>query len=120
MVKSTVKDKSYVFALQIIALSRELTAQNEFVLAKQVLKAGTSIGANIAEASAGQSKADFIAKMSIASKEARETQYWLSLLRDSSLITSQLAETLLAEAQEISKMLTSIVKTAQENHKSRS
>ena len=120
LVKSTVKDKSYVFALQIIALSRELTAQNEFVLAKQVLKAGTSIGANIAEASAGQSKADFIAKMSIASKEARETQYWLSLLRDSSLITSQLAETLLAEAQEISRMLTSIVKTAQENHKSRS
>ena len=60
--KSTVKDKSYVFALQIIALSRGLTAQNEFVLAKQVLKSGTSIGANIAEASAGQSKADFIAK----------------------------------------------------------
>jgi four helix bundle protein len=117
--KRTIKEKSYAFALQIIALSRELSARNEFVLAKQVLKSGTSIGANVAEASAGQSKADFIAKMSIASKEARETEYWLSLLRDSTLITSQLADPLLAEAQEIRKMLTSIVKTAQENQKSR-
>jgi four helix bundle protein len=118
--KSNIKDKSYAFALQIIVLNRELTARNEFVLAKQVLKSGTSIGANVAEASAGQSKADFIAKMAIASKEARETEYWLSLLRDSKLIESPLLEPLLSEAKELSKMLTSIVKTAQENHKSRS
>jgi len=115
--KRTIKEKSYAFALQIIALSRELSARNEFVLAQQILKAGTSIGANVAEASAGQSKADFIAKMSIASKEARETEYWLNLLRDSTLIAGQLADPLLAEAQEIRKMLTSIVKTAQENQK---
>ena len=119
MAKGTIKEKSYAFALQIIALSRELSARNEFVLAKQVLKSGTSIGANVAEASAGQSKADFIAKMSIASKEARETEYWLSLLRDSTLIAGQLADPLLAEAQEIRKMLTSIVNTAQENQKDR-
>jgi len=106
--------------LQVIALCRDLTARNEFVLSKQLLKSGTSIGANVAEASAGQSKADFIAKMAIASKEARETEYWLSLLRDSKLVESQQVDPLLLEAREISKMLTSIVKTAQENHKTRS
>ena len=106
--------------MQVIALCRDLTARNEFVLSKQLLKSGTSIGANVAEASAGQSKADFIAKMAIASKEARETEYWLSLLRDSKLVESQQVDPLLLEAREISKMLTSIVKTAQENHKTRS
>lgn len=120
ILKVTVKDKSYAFALQVIALCRDLTARNEFVLSKQLLKSGTSIGANVAEASAGQSKADFIAKMAIASKEARETEYWLSLLRDSKLVESQQVEPLLLETTEISKMLTAIVKTAQENHKTRS
>jgi four helix bundle protein len=118
--KITIKDKSYAFALRIIALCRELTARNEFVLSKQLLKSGTSIGANVSEASAGQSKADFIAKMAIASKEARETEYWLSLIRDSNLLECPLLEPILTESKEISKMLTSIVKTAQENHKTRS
>lgn len=104
--KITIKDKSYAFALQIIPLCRELTARNEFVLSKQLLKSGTSIGANVAEASAGQSKADFIAKMAIASKQARETKYWLSLLRDSKIIESKLVEPLLSEAKELNKMLT--------------
>lgn len=120
MGKITIKDKSYAFALRIVALCRELTARNEYVLSKQLLKAGTSIGANVAEGSAGQSRADFIAKMSIASKEARETEYWLNLLRDSNTVESSLVEPLLLEAKEISKMLTSIVKTSQENLQSRS
>lgn len=119
MGKITIKEKSYAFALRIIALYKDLTARNEFVLSKQVLRSGTSIGANVAEASAGQSKADFIAKMAIASKEARETEYWLSLLRDSALVESSLLEPLLNEASEIGKMLTAIVKTAQENQKAR-
>jgi four helix bundle protein len=77
--------KSFEFALRIIALYQELVSHKEYVISKQLLRCGTSIGANINEASAGQSKRDFIAKMSIASKEARETLYWLKLLQASKL-----------------------------------
>lgn len=83
MKDNLIQKKSYDFALQIIALYRKLCKANEFVLSKQLLRSGTSIGANVEEAQAGQSRADFISKMSIASKEARETNYWLRLLRDS-------------------------------------
>ncbi len=82
MKESVIKEKSYSFALQIIELYKELMKQNEYVLSRQLLKSGTSIGANVEEALAGQSRADFLSKMSIASKEARETKYWLRLLRD--------------------------------------
>ena len=82
-----------------------------------MLKSGTSIGANIEEAMAGQSRADFLAKMSIASKEARETNYWLRLLRDSKLIDAHVLQGLLAESEEIIKMLTSIVKTVKSSLK---
>jgi len=75
--------KSYDFALRIIHLARKLRKQRDYELARQLLRAGTSIGANIEEARAGTSRADFGAKMSIASKEAREVYYWLRLLRDS-------------------------------------
>ena len=78
MKDNTVQQKSYAFALSVIALYRELLLKNEFVLSKQLLRAGTSIGANVEEALAGQSRADFLCKMSIASKEAREARYWLS------------------------------------------
>jgi four helix bundle protein len=78
-----VREKSYEFALRIVGLYRRMIAKREYVLARQVLKAGTSIGANVEEALAGQSRRDFLAKMGIASKEARECQYWLRLLRDS-------------------------------------
>ena len=81
------KEKSYSFALQIIRLYKSLLKQNEFVLSKQLLRSGTSIGANVEEALAGQSRADFLSKMSIASKEARETHYWLRLIRDSETIS---------------------------------
>ena len=90
-----------------------MKGKNEFVLSKQVLRSGTSIGANIEEASAAQSRKDFISKMSVASKEARETLYWLHLLRDSKICTeAELAETI-EELNQIIRMLTAIVKTSQ-------
>jgi four helix bundle protein len=108
-----VKERAYAFSLDIIRLYQQIKAQNEFVLSKQVLRSGTSIGANIEEASAAQSRKDFIAKMSVASKEARETLYWLRLLRDSNICTEKELAGIIAESQEIIKMLTAIVKTTQ-------
>ena len=115
MATSLIKDKSYCFALEIIGLYKVLLKQNEFVLSKQLLKSGTSIGANVEEALAGQSRADFLSKMSIASKEARETNYWLRLLKDSGIISETEIEPLLAESESIANILTSIVKTTAQN-----
>ena len=111
MKDNTVQQKSYAFALSVIALYRELLLKNEFVLSKQLLRAGTSIGANVEEALAGQSRADFLCKMSIASKEAREARYWLRLLRDSETLPHAKVELLLSESQSLINLLTSIVKT---------
>lgn len=116
MKDNLILEKSYAFALQIIYLYRKLCKANEFVLSKQLLRSGTSIGANVEEALAGQSKADFISKMSIASKEARETNYWLRLLRDSGTIDEMLIDPLLLESHSIINILTSIVKTTQKNN----
>src|SRR4051812_38135609 len=100
------KEKSYRFALRIVKLSRHLTTeQREFVLSKQVLRSGTSIGANIEESKQAQSKVDFIHKMSIANKEAFETNYWLRLLRDSELIKPAIAESLISDCEELQKIL---------------
>ena len=98
MKDNIIQQKSYDFALKIIALYRDLVKGNEYVFSKQLLRSGTSIGANVEGAQAAQSRADFISKMSIASKEARETSYWLRLLRDSNTITKSDIEPLLAEA----------------------
>ena len=87
--------------------------QNEFVLSKQIIRSGTSIGANLEEALAGQSRKDFISKMAISSKEARETNYWLRLLRDSQLCKGIDYTKLINESDEIVKILTSIVNTSQ-------
>lgn len=87
--------------------------QSEFVLSKQLIRSGTSIGANVEEATAAQSRKDFISKMSISSKEARETNYWLKLLRDSKLCDDIDFSHLIKESEEIIKILTSIVKTSQ-------
>ncbi len=111
MKDNLVQQKSYAFALCVIALYRDLILKNEFVLSKQLLRSGTSIGANVEEALAGQSRADFLSKMSIASKEARETNYWLRLLRDSGIISKTEIEPLLTESESITNILTSIVKT---------
>jgi four helix bundle protein len=111
MTKSLIKEKTYKFALTIIELYQLLVQRGEYVLSKQLLKSGTSIGANVEEALAGQSRPDFLSKMSIASKEARETNYWLRLLRDSALIERRYLEKPIAESAEVICMPTSIVKT---------
>jgi len=111
-----IKDKTYQFALNIINLYMEMRKQNEFILSKQVVRSGTSIGANVEEAIAAQSRKDFISKMSISSKEARETNYWLRLLRDSKICGDLSLFDLIKESEEIIKILTSIVKTTQSNN----
>ena len=117
MKENLVQEKSYSFALKIIDLYRKLSKQKEFVISNQILKSGTSIGANVEEATAGLSKRDFIAKMAISSKEARETNYWLRLLRDSKLCPSVDLSELLDESEQLVKMLTAIIKTSQKNMK---
>jgi four helix bundle protein len=115
MKENLIREKSYSFALRIIALYRMLCKGNELVLSKQVLRSGTRVGANVEEAQAGQSKADFISKMSIASKEAIETNYWLRFLRDSGTVDKNEVESLLNESESIISILTPIVKTAGQN-----
>lgn len=114
--ENPLKDKSYKFALRIVKLYKHLSEEKkEFVLSKQVLRSGTSIGANIAEGNQAQSKSDFIHKLSISHKEAFETEYWLCLLRDAEYITEKQAESLIIDCQEIQKILTSSIKTAKTN-----
>ena len=112
MKKPILKDKSYLFALRIVKLSRHLTTElKEYVLAKQVLRSGTSIGANVEEASQAESKLDFIHKLAIANKEAFETRYWLRLLADSKLLTTKLASSLIADCDELQRILVASIKT---------
>ncbi len=115
MSESIVAKKSYVFALTVVKLCQDLFEQKEFVLSRQLLKSGTSIGANVEEALAAQSRKDFISKMSIASKEARETLYWLRLLRDSNIVRDDAVGEVTKEAESLARMLTSIVKTTRES-----
>jgi four helix bundle protein len=115
MKSSIVKDKSYAFALRTITLAKWLKEQKEFEIARQILRSGTAIGANVEESLAGVSRADFIAKMSIASKEARETHYWLRLLRDSKIVTESKIAPLETESLELIRILTAIIKTSQAN-----
>ncbi len=115
MKTNLVQEKSYHFALKIIDLYRSLCEHNEFLISKQLLRSRTSIGANVEEATAAQSKRDFIAKMAISSKEARETNYWLRLLRDSRLCPSVELSELIDESEQLIKILTSIIKTSQKN-----
>lgn len=113
MSKSVLKDKSYAFALRMIKLQKYLADEHrEFVLSKQILRSGTAIGALVREAEFGQSKADFANKLSIALKEANETDYWLSLLKDGGYITSIMYESLAPDIKELLRLLISSVKTA--------
>ena len=114
MKESIVQKKSFDFSLKIINLYKKLQEEKEFIISRQILRSGTSIGANIEEALAGQSKKDFIAKMSISSKEARETKYWLRLLKESDL-TKINVDDLINDIHELIRILTSIVKTSQES-----
>lgn len=105
-------EKSYAFALKIINTYKLLTNdKREYILSKQLLRCGTSIGANVAEANGAISKADFSAKISIAYKESLETKYWLSLIKDSEFILVDEFKVLLHEADELSKILFSILKS---------
>ena len=107
-----IQDKSYAFALRIIKLYRYLCDEKkEFVISKQIVRSGTSIGANIEEAIGGQSDRDFISKLSIAYKEARETHYWLRLLRDSNILEEQHTSSIINECDELLKISGSIIKT---------
>ncbi|UJF29430.1 four helix bundle protein [Kaistella sp. 97-N-M2] len=106
--------KTFEFALEIIRFYLECKAQNEYVLSKQILRSGTSIGANVEEAIAAQSKKDFISKLSIANKDARETKYWLRLYHSSNLVEINM-ESYLKEIETIINILTKIIKTSSEN-----
>jgi four helix bundle protein len=116
--ENLLKEKSYTFALRAIKLYKHLSVEfKEYVLSKQILRSGTSIGANITEANRAQSKMDFVHKLSIALKEADETEYWLNLLRDSDYITSTQAESMIADCAQLQRLLTASIKTTKQNLK---
>ncbi len=115
MAKSIIKEKSYDFALQIVKLCTQLREQRQFEIASQLLRSATSIGANVEEALAGRSRKEFFSKMNIASQEARETNYWLRLIRDAGIFDKQQSQKLIETSDELSKILTSIVKTGEDN-----
>jgi four helix bundle protein len=111
----SIVERSFNFAVRIVKLCRFLEKQDRVsrTLANQLLRSGTSVGANVEEAQAGQSKPDFIAKMSISRKEARETLYWLRLLKESDSVEVDKLSEILKEADELVRILTAIVKSAQ-------
>ena len=116
MKNNIVLDKSFEFAIRVVNLYKHLCdSKKEYTLSKQLLRSGTSIGANINEAQAAQSKKDFIAKMSIASKEARESKYWIELLIKTDYLDkdSKHTQSLLDESYELIRLLTSIIKSSQ-------
>ena len=111
-------DKSLAFASRIIKLYQYLTtAKQELVISKQIVRSGTSIGANINEANYGQSKADFISKMHIALKETSETEYWLRLLTMSEYLTNDMGDSLLTDCLELKRMLVASMNTAKKRRK---
>ena len=116
MKENIIATKTFDFSLSIINLFIELKKENEFIISKQIMRSGTSIGANVEEAIAAQSKKDFINKLSIASKEARETKYWLKLLNKSEL-TKISVDDYLIEIEHIINIITKIIKTSQEKLK---
>ena len=109
--QNIIKDKSFQFALKIIELSQSLKKEYNYEIANQLIRSGTSIGANVEEAQAAQSKKDFISKLSISSKEARETKYWLRLIKESKLSTNNL-DGLINDCDDLINILTKIVKTS--------
>ena len=116
MSNNIIQNKTYVFAVEIVNLYKTISGEhNEYVLSKQLLRSGTSIGANTEEAIGAQSKKDFIHKFSIAYKEARETKYWLRLLMDSSYLSKEKAELYISKVDEILKITTAIQKTSKNN-----
>jgi len=116
MKQNVVQDKSYKFSIRIINLYKFLKKdKNEFILSKQILRCGTSIGANIEEAIGGISRKDFIAKLQISYKEARETHYWLRLLKDTEFIDENMFKSLINDCEEVLKLLSKILETSKSN-----
>ena len=112
-----IEKKSFDFAVRIVKLRKYLyEKKKEYIMSKQILRAGTSIGANIAESQQAQSSADFISKMNIALKESAETKYWIRLLQATDYLSEQEAQSLLAECIELEKMLYSIVRTSKQKN----
>ena len=107
----TAYEKSFEFAIEIVRMAKKLSGKRQFELASQLLRSGTSIGANLAEADYAQSKPDFLSKISIALKEAVETRYWLKLLTETGDFEAAESARLISQADEIIRMLTSSVKT---------
>jgi len=112
MVENPVKQKSYNFALGLIKLRSRLKEHKHYEISTQLLEADMSVGASVEEALAAQSKKDFLNEMAIASKEAREANYWLRLLTDAGILQKEESKTLLTNSEELMKPLTSIVKTS--------
>lgn len=113
MKENVIKNKSFDFALRVVKLYQYLCdTKKEFVMSKQILRSGTSIGANVRESEYAQSKADFIHKTSISLKECNETEYWLELLHKSGYLDDNIYASLKIDCEEILKILTAIVKTS--------
>ena len=111
--KEVIQNKSFLFAIRIVNLCKHLqNEQKEFVLSKQLLRSGTSIGANVSEAQQGQSKADFAHKISIALKEAYETNYWLRLLHATDYLTKKEFDSIIKDCSELERIMIAITKTA--------
>lgn len=114
--ESILRDKSYLFALRVVRLYKHLNEQHkEYILSKQILRSGTSIGALVREAQYAQSTKDFINKLSVALKEANESEYWLILLKDSEYITKKMHDNIEPDINELKKILTSSINTAKKN-----
>ncbi|WP_307758270.1 four helix bundle protein [uncultured Mediterranea sp.] len=112
---NVVKDKSMAFSLRVIKASRFLTEErNEHILSKQLLRSGTAIGALIREAEFAESKKDFVHKLTIALKEANETEYWLILLKESDYISSESFDSIIKDCRELMKLLISIIKSSKQ------
>jgi four helix bundle protein len=121
MSKSIIAEKAYAFSIRVVKMYQHLSAEKkEFILSKQVVRSGTSIGANVEEAIGGQSTADFIHKLSIARKEARETSYWLRLLYDTGYLEEKHFESIHTDCKEIIKILNSIILTSKGVNKNNS
>lgn len=116
MDKNIIQEKTYAFAVKLIPIVRDLQeSKKEYVLTKQIMRSGTAIGALVEESIGGQSKKDFYHKMSIAYKEARETKYWIKLMKDTNLIQLIVAEDLLKLIEEIIKIIGAIQRTTRNN-----
>ena len=113
---NTLKDKSFRFSVRIVKLCKYLrNNQKETVMSKQLLRCGTSIGANVAESKFAQSRPDFTSKLQIALKEAAETDYWLRLLHETDYLTEQQFSSIISECDELESLLVSIIKTTKTN-----